>query len=285
MPAKDRCAAYVERVVCKDNLAFMADLPDACCDLIYLDPPFFTGKKQTRNNGEHKFGDCWPGGMNSYLDFLQPRLEHMHLLLKRSATIYVHLDWHAVHYVKVLMDRIFGYNHFLNEIIWSYRTGGRNKRWFARKHDTILVYARQFGRHKFNVLRGGTFRTDGMNYDEQGRPYKQTRTGRLYFHPDGPALTDVWELPFLSTVSLERTGYPTQKPEALLERIIQASSDPGDLVADFFCGCGTTPAVAKRLNRKWIACDISPEAVRLTRKRLGKIKVKRSRATFKRAPA
>jgi DNA modification methylase len=110
-----------------------------------------------------------------------------------------------------------------------------------------------------------------MNYDDEGRPYKQTRAGRLYFHADGPALTDVWDIPFLSTVSNERTGYPTQKPEALLERIIRASSDPGDLVADFFCGSGTTLAAAARLGRHWIGCDLAPEAVEDTRRRLREV--------------
>ena len=107
-----------------------------------------------------------------------------------------------------------------------------------------------------------------MNYDEAGRPYKQTRKGRLHFHPDGPALTDVWEIPFLSTVSRERTGYPGQKPLALLERIIRSATDPGDMVADFFCGSGTTLVAAKRLGRQWIGCDASPDAVRLTQDRL-----------------
>jgi len=256
------------RLVCADNLQFMSKLSEASCDLIYVDPPFFTGKKQSQSNGRHHFGDCWPGGLETYLDFLKPRLQQMHRLLKSTGTLYVHLDWHAVHYIKILLDEIFGYKHFLNEIIWSYRTGGRNTRWFARKHDTILVYARQIGKHKFHVQRDGQFRTDGMNYDEQDRPYKVTKKGRLYFHPDGPALTDVWEIPFLSTVSLERTGYPSQKPEALLERIIKASTDPGDVVADFFCGSGTTLAVAHKLRRKWIGCDVSQQAIQLARKRL-----------------
>ena len=118
--------------------------------------------------------------------------------------------------------------------------------------------------------------TDGMNYDEQGRPYKQTRAGRLYFHPDGPAVTDVWEIPFLSTVSLERCGYPTQKPEALLERIIRAGSEPGDWVADFFCGSGTTLAVARRLGRRWLGCDNSAAAVKLAQRR---VRLAVSRAT------
>ena len=108
----------------------------------------------------------------------------------------------------------------------------------------------------------------GLKYDEQGRPYKSTRQGRLYFHADGPAMTDVWDLPFLSTVSLERTGWPTQKPLALLERIIRASSDPGDLVADFFCGSGTTLVAAQRLGRRYVGCDTSVEAVRIARGRL-----------------
>lgn len=189
-------------------------------------------------------------------------------MLADKGSLYVHLDWRTVHHVRVLLDSIFGADNFLNEIIWSYRTGGRSTRWFARKHDTILLYARRAGRHTFNLLRNGEFRTLGMNRDQAGRPYKSTRKGRLYFHPDGPALTDVWELPFLSTVSNERLGYPSQKPEALLERVIKASSNEGDLVADFFCGSGTTLAVAKRLARHYLGCDVSPAAVEIATTRL-----------------
>jgi len=251
-----------------DNLDCMRRLSDASIDLIYADPPFKTGKVQERGRDGHRFDDRWPGGIRDYVTFLEPRFREMRRLLKPTGSIYVHLDWHAVHYVKVLLDEIFGYDNFLNEIVWSYRTGGVSARWFGRKHDTILAYAKQIGRHTFHVLRGGAFRTDGLNYDKKGRPYKQTKRGRLYFHPDGPALTDVWEIPFLSTVSLERTGYPGQKPLALLETIIRAASDPGDLVADFFCGSGTTLVAAKRLGRRWIGCDLSPRAVALTRRRL-----------------
>ena len=260
----------VDWVSCGDNLAVMAGLPAGCCDLIYADPPFFTGKTHVQRDGEHAVRDCWPDGVGGYLDFLRPRLAEMRRLLKPTGTLYLHLDWHAVHYAKVLLDELFGYDHFLNEIVWSYRTGGVSRKWFARKHDTLLVYARTFGRQKFHPQRGGEFRTDGLNYDEDGRPYKSTRKGRLYFHKDGPVVTDVWELPFLSTVSLERTGYPTQKPEALLERILLAASDPGDVVGDFFCGSGTTLAVAKRLDRRWIGCDVSPQAVTLAQARLGR---------------
>lgn len=237
-------------------------------DLIYADPPFGTGRMRVDRNPAHRYDDRWPGGVRTYLAFLEPRLREMRRLLKPSGTIYVHLDWHVAHYVKVLLDEIFGYGNFLNEIIWSYRTGGPSRAWFARKHDTILAYAHSRGRHTFHVLREGRFRTDGMNLDEHGRPYKMTRRGRLYFHADGPALTDVWEIPFLSTVSRERTGWPGQKPLALLERIVRASSSPGDLVADFFCGSGTALLVARRLGRRWLGCDISPQAIAVARQRL-----------------
>lgn len=261
-------ASGPNRVTQGDNLAFMQTLPQACCDLIYIDPPFGTGRPRRATAQAMGFVDPSWGGVGAWIDWLQPRLEAMHRLLPQSGSMVIHLDWRTVHYAKVALDGVFGPDNFLNEIIWSYRTGGRSTRFFARKHDTLLLYAKSKGLHTFNLLRGGTFRTLGLNRDPDGRPYKSTRNGRLYFHPDGPALTDVWDLPFLSTVSAERNGYPTQKPEALLERIIQACSDPGNTVADFFCGSGTTLAVAKRLGRQVIGCDLNPQAVELTRQRL-----------------
>lgn len=257
-----------DRVHAGDNLAFMAGLAAASIDLIYADPPFGTGRSIQHGATGHGYDDRWPGGVRAYLEFLEPRLRDMHRLLKTTGTLYVHLDWRASHYVKVLLDEVFGYDNFLNEIVWSYRTGGVSKRWFARKHDTILAYAKDAGRHTFHVIREGTFRTDGLNYDESGRPYKTTKKGRLYFNADGPAVTDVWDIPFLSTVSLERVDYPSQKPLALLERIINASTNPGDLVADFFCGSGTTLVAARKLGRRGIGCDDSPKAVAITVKRL-----------------
>jgi DNA modification methylase len=256
-------------VVCCDNLVLLSDLPDECCDLIYVDPPFCTGRRRAGADASGPtFADPARGGNEAYLEFLRPRLHQMHRVLSERGSLYVHLDWRVVHHVKVLLDDIFGAGNFLNEIIWSYRSGGRSTRWFARKHDTILLYARSAGQHTFHLQRDGRFRTQDLNYDDQGRPYKATRKGRLYFHPDGPALTDVWELPFLSTVSRERNGYPSQKPEALLERVIGASSDEGDLVADFFCGSGTTLSVAKRLGRRYLGCDNNADAVSIARGRV-----------------
>jgi adenine specific DNA methylase Mod len=190
--------------------------------------------------------------------------------LSRRGSLYVHLDWRSVHYVKILLDELFGRENFLNEIIWSYRSGSRPSNWFPRKHDNILLYAKDAGQHVFHLQRGGEFRTLDMKRAPDGRPFKQTRNGPLFFHPDGPAISDVWEIPFLSTVAAERTGYPSQKPESLLERLILASSNEGDLVADFFCGSGTTLAVAQRLNRRWLGCDINPAAIEIARRRLRK---------------
>lgn len=252
-----------------DNLDMTAKLPDGYCDLIYVDPPFFAEKRTGGARG--CFSDAWTGGLDAYLAFLRPRVEQMHRVLGERGSIYMHLDAHVVHYAKVMLDEVFGRRNFLNEIIWQYRTGGVARRWFGRKHDTILLYARHRGSHTFNVLRDGEYRTDGLCYDEQRRPYKNTRKGRIYFNQDGPAMTDVWDVPFLSTVSLERTGWPSQKPESLLERIVLASSNPGDMVADFFCGSGTALAVAKRDGRRYLGCDVSAEAIAIARGRLAGI--------------
>lgn len=247
----------------------MRALDDECCDLVYVDPPF-SASRIVGNTGRSGFGfpDKHEGGLPGYLAFLRPRLVEMRRLLSSRGSLYVHLDWRTVHYVKLMLDEVFGADQFLNEIVWSYRTGGRTGRWFARKHDTILFYAKKAGEQTFKRLRGGTYRTLDLKTARDGRPYKSTQAGPIHFHPDGPVMADVWDIPFLSTVSKERTGYPTQKPEALLERIIQASSNEGDLVADFFCGSGTALVVAKRLGRRWLGCDKSKDAVRLSRQRL-----------------
>lgn len=267
-----------------DNLLIMQRLPDGCCDLIYLDPPFMTGKARTLPAGRvaargaersrrraDAYSDQWAGGLKRYLAFMQPRLAECRRLLAPHGSLYVHVDWRVAHYVRILLDTIFGAERFLNEIIWHYRTGGVSRRWFARKHDTILLYAREPGRHRFNVLRDGVYRTDGLKRDANGRPYKSTKKGPLYFNAAGPALADVWDIPFLSTVSRERVRWPTQKPLALLTRIIRASTRPGDLVADFFCGSGTTLVAAKSIGRRWLGCDQSAQAVRITRTRLAHV--------------
>ena len=263
-----------------DNLDFLQALPPESADFVYLDPPYFTGRRRSRPGASRSFSDTWSGGLDQYLAFLEPRLAACGRLLKPTGSICAHLDWHATHYVKVLMDRVFGPENFLNEIIWSYRTGGTSPRWFPRKHDTLLIYARRLGRHTFHPIRAGSYRTDGLNRDQDGKPYKNTRRGRLYFNARGPLVTDVWEIPFLSTVSDERTGYPTQKPVALLRRLLLAFTNPDDLVIDPFCGSGTTLVAAAQLGRRTLGCDIIPEAVRLTNQRLDVLNLPQSdRAT------
>ncbi len=255
-------------LICADCLDILKRIPDGCIDLVYIDPPFCTQSKRVRHSTNHNYSDSWAGGLQGYVEFLKPRLEQIHRVLKETGTFFVHLDYRTVHYIKVELDKIFGEDNFLNEIIWSYRTGGQSKKWFARKHQTILLYAKKTGQHKFRVIHSGKFRTDGLNYDAEGRPYKTTKKGRLYFNADGPALTDVWEIPFLSTVGLERTGYPDQKPLALIERIIEACSDQEDMVADFFAGSGTTLEAAKKLGRHWLGVEKNPEAVKIAEKRI-----------------
>ncbi len=259
------------RLHCGENLEWMQRLPDGCCDLIYADPPFdLKNAGRPSANRDDKATMSADGRIDNFLRFLRPRLDQMHRLLSERGSLYVHLNWRMVHYVKVVLDEIFGADQFLNEIIWRYRSGSRPAQWFVRKHETLLLYARHMGRHTFHRLREGTYRTLDLRRDEKGRPFKQTRNGRLYFDVQGPIVDDVWDIPFLSTVARERTGYPSQKPEALLERVIRASSNEGDVVADFFCGSGTTLAVAQRLNRQWLGCDRNPQAVAVARKRLDK---------------
>lgn len=256
-------------IVQADCLNVLERLPDRSLDLVYIDPPFCTQSERSRTKNNHTYPDYWPGGLREYLEFLTRRMEPIHRTLKETGSLFVHLDYRSVHYVKVELDRIFGETNFLNEIIWSYRTGGLSNKWFARKHQSILAYAKKAGRHKFRPIREGKFRTDGLNYDESGRPYKSTRKGRLYFNAAGPALTDVWEIPFLSTVGRERTGYPDQKPLALLERIVRAMTDEGDRVADLFAGSGTTALAAANLGRTFLAVDSNPAAIQIMKKRFG----------------
>lgn len=259
------------RIVHGDNLAFMRTLPGASIDLIYADPPFFTGRRQRANGREHRaFDDAWPGGLDAYLPWLEERVVEMHRLLRDTGTLYLHCDWHAGHYIKVMLDRVFGIERFRNEIVWHYGLGAANAtRYFLRKHDTIFVYAK--GPHPaFHVVRGSVTAAMLAKYcheDARGR-YMMSR-GRKYYLKGGKPLDSVWEIPAIAATSRERLGWPTQKPEALIERIVLASSAPGDIVADFFAGSGTAPAVARRLDRRWIGCDASREAVRLMERRLG----------------
>lgn len=248
-----------------DNLHVMRQLPSESIDLIYIDPPFFSGKQYNVIFGDQNelrsFSDIWEGGMPGYLIWLNARLYEMKRLLKKSGSIYVHCDWHASHYIKLEMDKVFGYSSFVNEIVWFYRTGGTSKRWLGRKHDTILLYGRTES-YKFNSQKEKSYLTHKYGFSNV----------EIYEDDKGSytivGMRDVWEVAALRGNQPEAIGYPTQKPEALLERIVKISSNEGDVVADFFCGGGTTVAVAQRLDRRWIGCDQSRVAAAITADRL-----------------
>ncbi|MEM3845043.1 MAG: site-specific DNA-methyltransferase [Candidatus Parvarchaeota archaeon] len=268
-----------------DNLHIMRMLPSESIDLIYIDPPFFSGRNYNVIFGDENeirsFSDIWDGGMPTYLIWLNARLLEMKRLLKPTGSIYVHLDWHAVHYVKVEMDKIFGYDNFRNEIIWdsgSISGFKSQKKGYIRRHDVILYYVKNDNfifNKQYLPYKEDYVKKMFVYKDTNGRLYRKRRNGKQYLDESkGMPISDVWnDIYSIQTItqSKEVIGYPTQKPEALLERIIKASSNEGDVVADFFCGGGTTPAVAQRLGRRWIASDISRIAVEITKGRILKL--------------
>lgn len=273
-----------------DNLHVMRQLPSNSIDLIYIDPPFFSGRQYNiifgDKNEVRSFSDIWEGGMPGYLIWLNARLYEMKRLLKPTGSIYVHLDWHASHYVKVEMDKIFGYSTsskepgFKNEIIWCYSIGGKSKQTFARKHDVILFYTKS-NKYNFNgddpLVKVSKKPNSHMRVfvDENGVEWQEKTdrvTGKVYRYPLTKIPEDYWiDIEQLNREDKERIGYPTQKPKKLLERIIAASTNEGDSVADFFVGGGTTAAVAQQLSRRWIACDQSRIAVAITADRIRKV--------------
>jgi DNA modification methylase len=277
------------RLIWGDNLHVMRQLPSESVDLIYIDPPFFSGRNYNVIFGDQNelrsFSDIWEGGMPGYLIWLNARLYEMKRLLTKTGSILVHCDWHASHYIKVEMDKVFGAMNFINELIWYYSQGGKSKKHFARKHDVLLWYGKT-GNYQFNAAavrmpftphkQSKTGKNFGgrMGIDESGREYvEKWGTGKKklyrYYLDEGKVPEDVWtDIQSIQADAHERIGYPTQKPESLLERIIKGASSEQQVVADFFSGGGTTPAVAQRLGRRWIACDQSRVAVAITADRL-----------------
>ncbi|NWF65372.1 MAG: site-specific DNA-methyltransferase [Chloroflexi bacterium] len=268
------------RLILGDNLAVMtALLPEyeGRINLIYADPPFFTNRqfKARVGRGEDSrkpskwklaegYHDSW-ADMDSYLQFLYERLALMYKLLAPNGTLYLHLDWHADAHARLILDEIFGAENFINEIIWAYHGPSPIRTAFNRKHDTILMFAKNKD-YIFNV--------DAVRepyHPNTVATFKASAKAGFGKIPDlerGKVPEDWWYFPVVARLHNERTGYPTQKPEALLDRIILASSNKSDLVADFFCGSGTTALVAARHGRKFIACDESVRAVNTARARL-----------------
>jgi site-specific DNA-methyltransferase (adenine-specific) len=267
----------VDQVILGDNLDVLRTLPSESVDLIYIDPPFNTGKSQTRlqiktvktEDGDrtgfkgeryrtiHLGSRSFEDAFDDYLGFLEPRLMEAHRVLKPTGSFYFHVDYREVHYCKVLLDGIFGRPRFLNEIIWAYDYGARTTKKWPPKHDNILVYAKDEERYVFNLEE-----IDRIPYMAPGLvgPEKAAR---------GKLPTDTWWHTIVSPTGKEKVGYPTQKPLGIISRIVRASSPPGGLVLDFFAGSGTTGAAAREAGRRFILVDSSPEAFAVMKKRLG----------------
>ena len=281
-------------------------------NLIYIDPAFFTGADFTIKTKvgdeqiekapsiieERAYKDTWSGGIASYLKYMYERLVLMRELLAENGSIYVHLDWHVGHYVKCMMDEIFGYENFRNEIVWHYRRWSAPGKQFQNMHDVILFYTKTkdyvfnkvktkptvIHRKKFDkgwdqnvVPINGERKPQLIVYDREKveRVVKEGRLdiskfARVVYKEEAMVLASdvIPDIPFINSQAYERVAFDTQKPESLLKRIILASSNPGDIVADFFCGSGTTLAVVEKLGRRWIGCDLSKFAIQVTRKRL-----------------
>jgi site-specific DNA-methyltransferase (adenine-specific) len=255
-------------IYCGDCLSKLKNFPSDTIDLIYIDPPFKSQRNYTSYSGEKEkrhFKDKFED-VSAYLDYMKPRLLQMRRVLKTTGSLYYHCDWHASHYIKVLLDspELFGYDNFQNEIVWCYKSGGASPRKrFSRKHDTILFYTKSRS-YTFNGLREKSYNRDLKPYNFKGVDEYQDDVGWYTL----VGMKDYWEINMVGRTSGERLDYPTQKPVALLERIIKASSNEGDIVLDAFCGSGTTLEVAQKLKRKWIGIDSSPEACSLAESRL-----------------
>jgi site-specific DNA-methyltransferase (adenine-specific) len=278
--ALDILGGAIGRIVLADNLAVLTGLPDETIDLVYIDPPFNTGRRRTlrrlRTVRDDEAGDrtgflgrryrtiqlgaqSYLDVHDDYLDFLEPRLAEIRRVLAPSGSLYLHLDAREVHYAKVLSDAIFGRDCFLNEVIWAYDYGARTKRRWPPKHDDILVYVKDSARYWFDAEA-----VERIPYMAPGLvgPDKAAR---------GKLPTDTWWQTIVPPGGAERTGYPTQKPVAVLRRIVSASCPPGGIVADFFAGSGTAGAAALELGRRFLLVDSNPEAVAVMRRRLGDV--------------
>ena len=263
------------QVINAENLGALKSLPEKSFQLVYIDPPFNTGRKQVRTNRtstESKTGNLGFQGKRyeqvvntvlsyddefaDYWAFLEPRLIEAHRLLKQTGTLYLHLDYREAHYAKVLLDALFGRECFLNEIIWAYDYGGKSKSRWPAKHDTILVYVKDPDSYYFN-----SEEVDREPYMAPGLVTKEkVEKGKLP--------TDVWWHTIVSPTGKEKTGYPTQKPLGILRRMISASTKQGDRVLDFFAGSGTTAHAAWELKREFVVIDQNPESLKVIRQRL-----------------
>ncbi len=272
--APSRINTAASRVLTGDSLAVAQQLAAGTVDCIYIDPPFGTGKVRVGRGTAYQDVDGDPA---AFVAWLSPWLQESHRVLATHGSLFVHLDYRTVHYIKVELDRIFGGRNFINEIIWCYAVGGKGTRCFGKKHDTILWYGRSDAWHFYPeqirvARRGGSHMK--VVQDENGQLVQQKvdrKTGRVYNYPvDAGKIPEDWwtDIEVLNHSAYERVGWPSQKPERLLQRIIAAVTKPGDLVVDWFAGSGTTAAVAQRLARRYLVVDREPTATALINERL-----------------
>jgi site-specific DNA-methyltransferase (adenine-specific) len=276
-PARTLAAVTPDRILLGDNLPLLRAEPAASVAMAYLDPPFNTGRAQHRRSlatvadpdgdrtgfGGRRYAtrlleqSSYRDAFDDYLGFLAPRLAEVRRLLSPEGTLYFHIDYREAHYCKLLLDELFGRECFLNELIWAYDYGAKPRRRWPAKHDTILVYVKDPDRYLFDC--------DAVDREPYMAPGLVTPEQR----ERGKRPSDTWWHTIVSPTGREKTGYPTQKPEGIVRRMVQASSRPGDLCLDPFAGSGTLGAVAAKLGRRYLLIDESPEAVRVMESRLG----------------
>jgi adenine-specific DNA-methyltransferase len=274
--------SWHNRLYASDNLPVLYHLLpefEGKIDLIYIDPPFNTGNQfALQGNLEgHAYSDLHENGLAGYLSMMLPRLQVIHRLLSKAGTLYLHCDWRASSHLRLLLDEVFSPQNLRAEIIWHYQSGGRQKRCWSSKHDTIWMYSKSptftFNPDAVGTRRGAAPRNHmkQVTLADGKTAFTIRSAGRVYTYTEDDLITpsDVWtDIAHLQQKDPERTGYATQKPAKLLERIILASSNEGDLVADFFCGSGTTLEVAQRLNRRWIGADSGTASIDVCLQRL-----------------
>lgn len=262
-----------------DCLYGLKKIDDNSIDMVYLDPPFFTQTIQRltdKNGNEYSFNDTWDS-IEEYINYLEERIIEIKRIMKTTGNIFVHCDRTASHHIRVMLDKVFGIDNFRSEIIWSYRRWSNSKKGLLDSHQNIYYYSKS-NEYKFNKIYSDYSVTTNIDQilqervrNEYGKTvYKTDSNGQIMFlnQKKGVPLSDVWEIPFLNPKAKERTGYPTQKPLELLERIIEISTNEGDIVLDPFCGSGTTLVAAKRLFRNYIGFDINSSAIKITNDRL-----------------
>lgn len=274
-PSSVRLQLISNVIYCGDNLSVLKEIPSESVDLVYIDPPFNSNRNyeilwgdiQEKRAFEDRFGDA-----EAYITYMRSRIIELHRILKNTGSFYYHCDWHAGHYVKIMLDQIFGFNNFRNEIIWHYRKWATKQVQFCSNHDTIFFYSKSNDKkrvfnHPYMERAASTLKRFGNSkiisgHDKDGNrlPSKTDNTVS-----DGVPMDDVWEIGRVPPI---KQIYPTEKPLKLLERIFEASSNEGDVILDAFCGCGTTLAAAEKLKRKWIGIDISPTACKVMSDRL-----------------